>query len=339
MAFDTLYDEPTGMRAFRAESGKVLWHNKQYAGAAMIHDDFILKERSACDLLTGAPVLRPDPLTGLPIEWAWARGYGCNTPMASKHLLTFRSGAAGYFDLLHDGGTGNLGGFRSSCTNNLVVAGGVLAAPDYTRGCTCSYQNQCSVAFLSMPDAEMWTYFGSRTVKGRIVRVGINLGAPGNRRAANGTLWLEHPPVGGPSPRLAITTVPPEPEWFRRHSALIEGDGLKWVAASGARGLRALTVPLSDEPVDERPHTVRLHFLEPDPLGPDQRVFDVALQGRTVQRGLDISKEAGGPNRPLLREFRGIKAGQTLTVTLTPADCAGASAPVLCGVEIIAESQ
>src|SRR5438309_11268011 len=132
----------------------------------MIQDDYSLKDQSAGELLTGACRMRTDPLTGLPVEWSWVRSYGCNTPMASEHLLTFRSGAAGYFDLCGDGGTGNLGGFRSSCTNNLVVAGGLLTAPDYTRTCTCSYQNQTSLALVPMPEAEMWTFYGKQTVKG-----------------------------------------------------------------------------------------------------------------------------------------------------------------------------
>ena len=127
------------------------------------------------------------------MEWTWARNYGCNTPAASENLLTFRSGAAGYFDLCNDGGTGNFGGFRSSCTNNLIVAGGVLTAPDYTRTCTCSYQNQTSLALVPMPEAEMWTYYRPSGREGPIRRVGIMLGAPGNRKADDGTLWLEYP--------------------------------------------------------------------------------------------------------------------------------------------------
>ena len=134
------------------------------------------------------------------MPWKWTRTYGCNTPAASEHLLTFRSGAAGYFDLCNDGGTGNFGGFRSSCTNNLIVAGGVLTVPEYTRTCTCNYQNQTSVALMHMPDAEMWTYFGTKEVKGSVKRLGLNLGAVGDRRAENGTLWLEYPSTGGVSP-------------------------------------------------------------------------------------------------------------------------------------------
>ena len=103
------------------------------------------------------------------------------------------------------------------------------------------------------------------------------------------------------------------------------------------QGPALLTVTLSDEPNFERFYTVRLHFLEPDRLAPTHRIFDVALQGHTVLRALDISHAADGPNRPLVREFRRIAVTKDLTITLTPAHCAGASEPVLCGVEIVGE--
>jgi outer membrane protein assembly factor BamB len=331
VARDTLTDEPKGMRAYRGRDGAVLWDKPAYIGPAMIHGDIILKDRSACDLRTGAPTLRQDPLTGQRVEWTWARGYGCNTPLASEHLLTFRSGSAAYFDLCHDGGTGNFGGFRAGCTNNLIVAGGLLNAPDYTRNCTCSYQNQTSLALVPMPEAEMWTFYGPQQIKGPVRRVGINLGAPGNRKADDGTLWLEYPSVGGPSPRLPVRITPSNLEWFRRHPSQIEGDGLKWLGASGAKGLRSLSVPLAAG----RTYTVRLYFIEPDRLPPGRRRFDVALQGRPVLKDFDISREAGGPNRTLVKEFKGIKVAKELTVTLRPSD--PASVPVLCGVEALAD--
>ncbi len=343
VARDTLIDEPRGMRAYQGASGKAIWHRPEYIGPAVVRGRQVLKSGdgsagtgSACDLLTGAPQMRIDPITGDQHAWSWRRTYGCDTPAASQHLLTFRSGAAGYFDLCNDGGTGNLGGFRSSCTNNLIVAGGVLTAPDYTRTCTCSYQNQTSLALVPMADAEMWTYYGKRAVKGRVKRIGINLGAPGNRLAENGTLWLEHPTAGGPSPTLAVRTVPARPEYFRMHSSLVEGEGLKWVGASGARGLRSLAIPLGNKGERERTYTVRLYFLEPDRLGAGERRFDVALQGDTVLRGLDVSKEAGGPNRALVKEIEGVRAGTELTVTLTP-DATTRAATLLSGVEVVAE--
>jgi hypothetical protein len=337
VARDTLSDEPGGIRAYHAGRGTILWQRKDYSGPAMLHGDYILKERGACDLLTGGVRMRSDPLTGLPVEWNWSRNYGCNTPAASEHLLTFRSGAAGYYDLCNDGGTGNVGGFRSGCTNNLIVAGGVLVAPESTRTCTCSYQNQTSLALVHMPEAEMWTFQSSREVPGPIKRVGLALGAPGNRKADNGTLWLAYPQVGGPSPAVSIQHSPSEVQWFRRHSSRVQAGELPWVAASGARGLQSLTITLDRRPSKERSYTVRLHFVEPDDLQPGKRLFDVALQGKQVLHDLDIVREAGGRNRALVKEFRGVHILDDLILTLTPSAGAAVREPILCGVEVLAE--
>lgn len=318
-ARDTLADEAHGMRTYRGANGQVLWQHADYSGPAMLYKDTILKDNSACDLLNGQPRMRTDPLTGTAVPWTWQRGYGCNTPLASENLLTFRSGAAGFFDLANDGGTGNFGGFRSSCTNNLIVAGGVLTAPDYTRTCTCSYQNQTSLGLIHMPENEMWTYPGSQTATGRIKRLAVNFGAPGARKGKDGTLWLDFPHVGGPSPAAQVTTEPAQPVYFRRHSSQIQTDGPQWLGASGVKGLRALTVTLDKEAAKDRSYTVRLHFIEPDDAQPGQRVFDVALQGRPVLQNLDIVKETGHPRRPLVKEFTGVRVTGDLHVTLTPA--------------------
>jgi outer membrane protein assembly factor BamB len=335
VARDTLKDEPKGMRAYNAGTGKVIWDKPSYVGPAMIRGDQILKDRGACDLLTGEPYRVSDPLTGEMVEWTWTRTYGCNTPAASECLLTFRSGAAGYYDLANDGGTGNFGGFRSSCTNNLIVAGGLINAPDYTRTCTCSYQNQTSLALVHMPDAEMWTYTAMKKPSAPVRRLGLNLGAPGDRRAPDGTLWLEYPMTGGPTPRVEVRHTPEKLDWFRRHSSQVEG-GLSWVAASGAEGLETLIVTLGGADDPERGYTVRLHFAEPGDPGKVQRVFHVELQGKRVLENLNVGKEAGGPGRALVKEFKGVKVGRDLTVRLTPADPVG-PLPVLSGVEVVAE--
>ncbi len=332
---DALKDEPKGMRAYKAETGDVLWFQPSYGGPAMIRGDQILKDRGACDLLTGEPYKIHDPLTGQMVEWNWTRTYGCNTPAASECLLTFRSGAAGYYDLLNDGGTGNFGGFRSSCTNNLIVAGGLINAPDYTRTCTCSYQNQTSLALVHMPDVDMWTYTALKKPSGPIRRLGLNLGAPGDRRSADGTLWLEYPMVGGPTPEVKVKHEPGQVQWFRRHTSQFEGSP-DWVVASGASGLETLTATLGGKDDAERVYTVRLYFAEPEELGAGKRVFHVALQGKRVLENLDVSKEAGGPGRGLVKEFKGIRVGQDLDLSLIPARRDGPP-PILSGIEVVAE--
>jgi hypothetical protein len=279
--------------------------------------------------------MRLHPITGQPVKWSFARKYGCNTAIASEHLLTFRSAAAGYFDLQRDGGTGNIGGFKSGCTSNLVVANGVLNAPDYTQTCTCSYQNQTSLALIYMPEAEMWTFNAIDPNDAPVRRVGINLAAPGDRKADNGTLWLDYPSVGGESPDIPVKTIPQNPLLFRRHSSIIKGGELNWVTAYGARAIRSITLTLAN--LQPRPYTVRLYFVEPDPTPPGRRIFDVALQGKTVCKALDIVKETTQPNIGLVKEFSKIYAADSLTLTLTPADAAPTSETIICGIEIIAE--
>ncbi len=349
------------MAAFRAGTGEVLWDKKiTYAGPCMLHGDTIITQESAYSLLTGEQKMREHPLTKESVPWKYSRNYGCGTPVASMNLLTFRSAAAGFYDLSTDAGTGNFGGFRSGCTSNLVVANGVLNAPDYTETCTCSYQNQTSLAMVHLPEVETWAFSSLEPGTAPIQRVGVNLGAPGDRLADNGTLWLEYPSVGGTSPKLDIATTPEKPSFFRRHSLRLTGGDLKWVEASGAKGLRSIRIGLaghkrgvkievsrlrleipnpqvSDTPVPPRAYTVSLHFMEPDGKKPGERVFDVALGNQTVLKGFDILAEAQSPNVGLVKRFPGIHASDSITVSLTPAD--PSMETILCGIEIIAETK
>ncbi len=59
----------------------------------------------------GSQKMTKNPLTGRLEPWKITRAYGCNSIVASENLLTFRSGAAGFYDMLTEAGTGNLGAF------------------------------------------------------------------------------------------------------------------------------------------------------------------------------------------------------------------------------------
>ena len=232
-----------------------------------------------------------------------------------------------------------MGGFKSGCTSNLIPAGGILNAPDYTRTCTCSYQNQTSLALVHDPQAEMWTFNAWKWSGRRVRRLGINLGAPGDRLSESGTLWLDWPSVGGPSPDVPVRVAPAGAKYFRSHASQITSGPLPWIACSGARGLRRLEITLEQEKAGvagdaAKPYTVRLILAEPDSrVGPGSRVFSVRVQDKVVLSDFDIVKAAGGPNRAIVREFRNIPAARSLTIELTPT----AGEAVLCGVELIAE--
>ncbi|HUW61092.1 MAG TPA: PQQ-binding-like beta-propeller repeat protein [Candidatus Bathyarchaeia archaeon] len=333
---DMLRDEANDrMIAYQADDGKVLWDREvNYNGPCLLHGDTIIAQEKFFNLLTGESLERQNPLTGERAEMNWTRQHGCNTAVACANLVTFRSAAAGFFDLRADGGTGNLGGFKSGCTSNLIPANGVLNAPDYTRTCTCSYQNQTSLAFVYTPATEMWTYNAFDAGKGRVKRVGLNFGAPGDRRGDDGTLWLDYPSVGGKSPEVNVAIEPAAPSWYRYHSLRMSGSGPGWVVASGGEGIRRVRVTVESGAKKEWPCTVRLYFAEPGAAEKGGRVFDVALQGKTVLSGFDIAGEAGASMWGVVKEFKGVPVKDALEIALTPK---GGLEPVLCGVAIVQE--
>ncbi len=245
-----------GIVAYRGATGDVIWQSDdEYGGPCVILGDQLFtqgdkdKPGFMIGLLTGKRTQRPHPLTGRDVAWGYTRNYGCNTAIGSPNLLTFRSAAAGFYDLLNDGGTGNLGGFRSGCTSNLIPAGGILNAPDYTRTCTCSYQNQASLALIHMPDVEMWTFNAYPKDAHTIERVGLNFGAPGDRRGPDGTLWIDYPSVGGTSPDISVEVLGEKPRYSRHHSSRLRTRELSWVGASAieTEGEIAIKVNSPDE--------------------------------------------------------------------------------------------
>ena len=256
-ASDRLYAEVgQGMRVYNAGDGSLKWSKDdlKYSGPCVLHNDLIItnansysESAGAFDLRTGEQWVVTNPITGLPEPWKMTRAYGCNSIVASENLLTFRSGSAGYYDLLNDSGTGNLGGFRSGCTSNLIIADGVLNAPDYTRTCSCSYQNQTSLALVPMSGVENWSIHPliRAPIDGEtpVQSLGLNFGAPGDRRDADGVMWIEYPNLSGDQPPLAIT-INPEAQPFLRHSSAIGDDPFAFVYASGLEGVRELSVRL-----------------------------------------------------------------------------------------------
>jgi len=384
------------MVAYRGEDGGILWsHHEEYSGPPILYHDRIItqtgglnqeSEPAKCyNLLTGERVMTTHPLTGETIPWEWIRYKGCNTAIASEHLLTFRSAAAAYVSLPDGQGVTTMGGFRSSCTSNLVAADGVLNAPDYTRTCTCSYQNQTSLALiylspddLANPCVESWSfdYYRVPQEPTPVKRIGINFGAPGNRLAEDGTLWVEYPSVGGPSPDIPIRVEFSNGRLFRYHSSHIdrrEAGDLEsthpWVSASGIEGegrilIRPFLQPGTPEDnqivkafernafTDElsreydsivgshdrpMPYTVRLHFAEPEDAAVGDRVYDVFLQGERVADDFDIVKRAGATNRAVVLAFANIQIEDDLEIRLENAGGKGGRMPILCGVEILAE--
>ena len=123
-----------------------------------------------------------------------------------------------------------------------------------------------------------------------------------------------------------------QPQYFRRHSLRLGGEGLKIVAASGCEGATAIRLGLTPKNQPGK-YVVRLYFAEPKYEKAGERVFDVKLQGQMVLENFDVCKESGGKLRPVMKEFRGVAVPESLVVELA----SKTGSTLICGIEVVRE--
>lgn len=291
-----------------------------------------------------------NPLTGLNVPWKLSfKGWGCSRPSSGGDLLFSRGFDVVYFDMANGGDLARLDGFRASCTESMIPCSGVVAALNLSNGCTCSNPIFTSLGLINEPDLDSWSISRfDQPKQEKIIRAGINFGAPGNRRSLDGTMWMDYPIVAIPmqigekapldfsqfqpsGPRLALDVQPNNIEWFRHHSMRIKGESLNWVASSGGKGFRSIDIKL---PVAAT-YSVKLIFSEPDNLKKGERVFGVSMQGKIVIEKLDIVEESGGSLTLLKKEFKSISCKDNLKIEFNPIK----GEPVISGVELIIEPE
>ncbi len=241
-------------------------------------------------------------LTGEKEAREFTKQYGCDGGFDYGNLYTMRSATPAFYDKTIESGPINLSGPRSGCTNSVIPAAGVLNVPYFYEGCTCAYPLPIGLSLVSQPQTyEQWTAWGAvakeKTV-GKIQRLGINLGAPGDRVTHDGTLWVDFPSVGGPSPEVEVVVQPAAAKTFYHHSLWIEGgQGWPWVAASGMQGVKSLEL----KGVKPGNYALRLVFVEAENKKAGERVFDVSVQGQAVLKNLDVVKEGKGRMRAVTK--------------------------------------
>ena len=100
----------------------------------------------------------------------------------------------------------------------------------------------------------------------------------------------------------------------------IVGAEKPWLFTSGCRGLVRCEIPLinADRGQQAGVFTVRLGFLAPTGDVPGRRVFDIKLQGKVVHANCDIAQLAGGNDKAVVTDYRGVSVNSSLVVELIP---------------------
>jgi outer membrane protein assembly factor BamB len=349
--------EPTALAGHSGKTGRRVWRCPEadvaeaptFIGPPLLHHDVIFPQHGqVVGLMDGKLQTRTEPITGRAVPWT-STAHGCGFMLGGEHILTQRAwSTGGYTSISSAPRVFGLGGFRSGCTANMVPAGGVLAAPEYSQECECQFKNKTSLGLIHMPDMENWSFEMGAPEIDAVTRLGLNFGAPGDRQSDEGTLWLDCPDVGGPSPLVSVDIEPKKQglyrtwvgNWrrglrkgmifaggkFHHHTTVMTGKPHRWITGSGIIGATGMKIAKVQPGI----YTVRMYFAEPAiDAKPGDRIFSVTLQDAKVLSDFDVAKESGAPLKGIVKEFKGVKVEGAMTLKFT----AGKGKPIISGLE------
>jgi outer membrane protein assembly factor BamB/SAM-dependent methyltransferase len=332
--------------ALSADGKGVLWHkNANYRHRPIIIGQRVIAEPWSFDLYTGEQHMRANAVTGEPEPWSIMRtGHHCGMITGCENMLFFRSGYTGFYDLTADVGVQHFAGHRLGCCINAIPANGLVMIPEAGAGCVCLFSIESTVVFEPREPRRPWAISSSVGALTPVKHLAINLGAPGDRRDASGTIWLTYPRpkpyrATGLEAKLQLDVKFLKQGGFaavNEESTPIAGADTPWVFTSWARGMTECTIPLrgpDDKPAD---YDVDLYFTDVENNAAGSRVFDVKVQGRDAVQNLDIIAESGGGGRMLVRHVQGVNVADKLTIELASKspDASPKQMPILSAIEI-----
>lgn len=280
-------------------------------------------------------------------------GHSCGVVTASPHSLFFRSFSAAIVNMDQDAGLELFGGTRPGCWNSMIPANGLLTLQESSAGCTCSYSLRTTVVMKTKEQKGHgeWSVFISNSPTKPVAHLALNLGAPGDMRSQDGIMWFGYPRPDtsdgqGPFKDYGVKfdlNQNPEAKVKRQdfRGVTIEGSDQPWLFTSSMNNLRTLQIPLLDEGSGTGTYTVRMGFLAEGDGTDEQDSFDILLQGKTVEKNVNMNVEPGKAGYAVMKEYTGIKVQTDLNIRfhLSGADGGKPSGTRVQCLEIIREDQ
>jgi outer membrane protein assembly factor BamB len=312
--------------ALSADDGYKLWaKDANYRHRPIIVGEKVLAEPWIYDLQTGEQQTRKHPITGEDVPWSMMRtGHHCGMLTgADSGMVMFRSGFTGFMDLEQDAGVRHFAGHRLGCWINAVPANGLVMIPEASAGCVCLFSIASTIVLEPREARRPWAIYSSVGTKTPVRHLALNLGAPGDRKDAHGTVWLSYPRYKAYQETSLDVKLDLKPQFESRggYQSVNEyatrlGDAqAPWLYTSWANGLKELTLPLLGK--DDAPATfsVQLHFADVREAD-EGATFDVQLNGKTVLADVTLAAAGGEEAKAIVHEVKDVTVTDNLTIAL-----------------------
>ena len=308
--------------ALSAEAGYTMWKkDANYRHRPIVVGNRVIAEPWSFELSTGEQHTKTHPLTGQEVPWSMIRpGHHCGMLTGCESMLMFRSGYTGFYNLDNDEGTRHFAGHRLGCWINAIPANGLVMIPEASAGCVCQFSIASTIVLEPRQARRPWTIISATGAQTPVKNMSLNLGAPGDRRAADGTLWLAYP---RPNPHKVTSldlAFDLKPKFiaggFTSVNAAaqpVTGAATPWLYTSWASGLSEITLPLRGEKDRPATYDLKLHFAQ---LREGTARFDIEINGKVVLTDVEVSRERGSEPVAQVKAIPGIDVERDLTMKL-----------------------
>ncbi|APZ91926.1 PQQ-binding-like beta-propeller repeat protein [Fuerstiella marisgermanici] len=327
--------------ALSAADGYKLWaKDANYRHRPIIVGNRVLAEPWIYDLHSGEQQMRQHPITGEDVPWSMMRtGHHCGMLTgADSGMIMFRSGATGFMDLEQDAGIRHFAGHRLGCWINAIPANGLVMIPEASAGCVCLFSIASTIVMEPREARTPWAIYSSVGTKTPVRHLALNLGAPGDRKDAHGTVWLSYPRYKAYQETSLDVKLDLQPKFgsgggyeaVNENALTVNSEQPEWLYTSWAQGLEKLTLPLLGK--DDKPakFKVQLHFANVRSKDPGA-TFDVQFNGETVLKDVTLPAAGEGESAGTMSEVKDVAVKDNLTITLVAAN----GQPLLNAVKVL----
>ena len=328
--------------ALSAGDGYKLWaKDANYRHRPILVGNKVLAEPWMFDLQTGAQQTRKHPITGEDVPWSIMRtGHHCGMLTgADSGMIMFRSGFTGFMDLEQDAGVRHFAGHRLGCWVNAVPANGLVMIPEASAGCVCLFSIASTIVLEPREARRPWAIYSSVGTTTPVQQLALNLGAPGDRKDAHGTVWLSYPRYTAYQETSLDVKLDLRPQFsdgggyqnVNENSTGVSNTQTPWLYTSWAQGLNELTLPLLGK--DDQPATfsVQLHFADAREAATGVSIFDVQFNGTTVLTDVTLTSTNGKAAAAIVHDVKDVNVTDYLRITLV----AKQGVPLLNAVKVL----
>lgn len=326
--------------ALSAADGYKLWaKDANYRHRPIIVGSRVLAEPWIYDLRTGEQQTRKHPITGEEVPWSMMRtGHHCGMLTGSDSgMIMFRSGATGFMDLEQDAGIRHFAGHRLGCWINAIPANGLVMIPEASAGCVCLFSIASTIVMEPRPARTPWSIYSSVGMKTPVRHLALNLGAPGDRRDAHGTVWLSYPRYKAYQETALDVKLNLAPKFgtdggyeaVHENTVSVTTEQPEWLYTSWAQALQQITLPLLSAADAAATFDVELHFANVRDKSP--ATFDVEFNGKTVLSEVTLPAAESDQIRATVSLVKAVPVADQLTIKLIPRS----GTPLLNAVKVV----